>query len=337
MTLGHGDDIYNFKDIKINFSSNVYNHFNHEGLKRHLAENIYKIKNYPEPSAASLETALSKHLNLDESNVLVTNGATEAIYLIAQAFWGSTTFILEPTFSEYADACLINKHKVTYLMQMPQSTYGFDMMWICCPNNPTGTVFDKEKLQNFIKNNPHTVFVIDASYARYTDLPLISIVRASELPNVLMLHSMTKDFGIPGLRLGYISANKNLLDRIREQQPPWSVNALAQTAGLYLLQHHEEYRFDLKELMDERKRVAEKLQQDPNIEVYPSDSHILLCKLRHGKAPELKDYLANQHGILIRDASNFHGLTSAHFRIAIQSPAENNELLHAIKLYNNIF
>jgi len=330
MLTGHGDDIHNYHDIKVNFSSNIYNHFNHEGLFKHLAEQMHRVCNYPDPTASALESALADHLGLKANNIIATNGATDAIYLIAQTWWGSTSFIIEPTFSEYADACLMHKHKVTYLHQIPQSTYGINMMWICCPNNPTGTVIDKHLLLSFIKNNPHTVFVIDASYALYTDQPLISAEEAAKLPNVIMLHSMTKDFGIPGLRLGYITANESLTIDIRQQQRPWSINALAQAAGIYLLQHKNEYRFYINSLILERTRVAEALQQNPNIITHPSHSHILLCKLRHGTAAQLKEHLATHHAILIRDASNFHTLTPAHFRIAIQSPQENNLLINAL-------
>lgn len=111
---------------------------------------------------------------------------------------------------------------------------------------------------------------------------------------------------------------------------PWSVNQLAQDAGLYLLSHKDDYRLDVPLLMSERKRVADALQAIGGIEVHGSDTHILLCRIVHGTASQLKDLLAERHGLLIRDASNFEGLSQAHFRIAIQTPAENDMLLHAL-------
>ncbi len=330
MFYGHGDDIHKYPDIRINFSSNVYNHFNQEGLKKHLMKHIGKISNYPEPLPTSLEKALAKDMDLKTAQVMVTNGATEAIYLIAQSFYGCNSIVLEPTFSEYADACLCHRHKVTLLHQMPTSTHYFDLCWICNPNNPTGIVVAKESLVNLINSNRGIIFVIDASYAPFTDQPVFSPQEAAKMKNVIMLHSMTKTFAIPGLRLGYAIANKKLLEKISTLRMPWSVNALAIEAGLYLLQHKEEYTIDIKHIIEERKRVAERLNSTGIVTVEPSDTHILLCKIKRGTATRLKEFLATHHKILIRDASNFNGLTNKHFRIAIQTPEENDKLIYAI-------
>lgn len=105
MLNGHGDDLQRYKNIRINFSSNVYNHFNHDGLFAHLAACLPRVVNYPEPAPVSLERKLASMLDLNPAEVMVTNGATEAIYLIAQAFQGAASSILQPTFAEYQDAC----------------------------------------------------------------------------------------------------------------------------------------------------------------------------------------------------------------------------------------
>ena len=182
-----------------------------------------------------------------------------------------------------------------------------------------------------IEKNPKTLFVIDASYAPFTEEPLLSAGEACLYPNVLMLHSMTKEYAIPGLRLGYITGNKMLLEDIRRQRMPWSVNQVAIDAGFYLLAHPDEFQLPLHQLMQERQRVAEKLASLGYIEVWPSQTHILLCKLRMGRAAALKDYLATEHGLLIRDASNFEGLDDSFFRIAVQEKTENDTLIHAIE------
>ena len=112
---------------------------------------------------------------------------------------------------------------------------------------------------------------------------------------------------------------------------PWSVNQVAIDAGYYLLEHPEEFRLPLRELMCERQRVADRLSALGCIEVWPSQTHILLCKLRMGKAAALKEYLAREHGLLIRDASNFEGLDDTFFRIAVQEKRENDMLVRAIE------
>ena len=112
MIEGHGDDAYKYKAIKINFSSNVYNHVDHSRLHQHLFQQMESIRTYPEPEPYSLEKVLAERFHLSSEEVCVTNGATEAIYLIAQTFRNQISAILMPTFSEYADACRLHGHKV---------------------------------------------------------------------------------------------------------------------------------------------------------------------------------------------------------------------------------
>jgi len=326
MLNGHGDDLHRYKDIRINFSSNVYNHFDHSGLFAYLAERMPRVTNYPEPVPYSLERELADHLGIQPTEVMVTNGATEAIYLIAQTFEGASSSIIQPTFSEYADACRLSNHIF--------GNETDDLVWLCNPNNPTGLTIGKEALKTLIAESPNVIFIIDASYAPFTLEPLITAAEAVKMPNVLMLHSMTKEYAIPGLRLGYVTGCPHVLAGVKKRRMPWSVNQLAQDAGHYLLTHHTDYQLDVPVLMAERERVAHDLAAIPGIEVLPSDTHILLCRVLpgccQGDAAALKDYLAQHHGILIRDASNFEELDASFFRIAVQSPHENNELINAI-------
>ena len=142
---------------------------------------------------------------------------------------------------------------------------------------------------------------------------------------------MTKEFAIPGLRIGYITGPASLLSRIRKCRMPWAVNQLAIEAAHYLLGHKSYYLLDLDALMKERERMARELSAIDGITVYPSDTHILLCRIEGTTASQLKDFLANNHGILIRDASNFQGLDEHYFRIAVQTFEENTYLLNILK------
>ena len=330
MINGHGDDIHQYPHIRINFSSNVYNHFEHQGLFTYLTKRLGAVRNYPEPTPQRTEQAVAEVIGLRPEEVMVTNGATEGIYLISQTFRRSSSAILIPTFSEYADACKLHEHTITSIQSLVEIPTNTQLVWLCNPNNPTGIVHDKELLLQCIKHHPNTLFVIDASYAPFTREPLITAVEAVHFSNLIMLHSMTKEFAIPGLRLGYITATASLLNKLRSQRMPWSVNTLAQDACHYLLTHRTDYQLPLDTLLQERKRLSKALTDTEAIETHPSHTHILLCKLHKGTASHLKDLLATQHGILIRDASNFEGLSKSHFRIAVQTPQENDLLLNAI-------
>ena len=314
MIEGHGDDAYKYKDIKSDFSSNICAHSSHQDLLNHLAAHPELIDHYPEPEAWTLERMLAERHGIDPKQVIVTSGATEAIYLIAQTF-RLRPVIPKPTFSEYADAYKL-------------STFNFQLstiLWLCNPNNPTGEVYDQLCIDKMMAE--HELVVIDQSYANYTDRPVCCDTIAT---NLILIHSMTKDYGVPGLRLGYITAHESLTEQIRRHMRPWSVSALAVEAGKYLLQHDE---LICRPDLQEAQRLHERLCQIEGIEVAPTQTNFMLCRLEHHTAAELKEYLAKEHHILIRDASNFKGLTPQHFRIAAQTPTENDALVEAIKQF----
>lgn len=328
MIHGHGDDITDSRLVRVNMSSNVLTHPDHSGLFAHLAETMGDVCHYPEASPSSLEAEIARRHGVQPGEVMVTNGATEAIYLVAQAFRGAHSFVMTPTFSEYADAARMHGHRVTNLSLASSLSLGGEesaIVWICNPNNPTGSVMPKDELRDMIEENPNALFVLDQSYEHFTREPLFGIAEAVEMHNVVLLHSMTKHFCVPGLRIGYVTACPSLLDAIRQMRMPWSVNQVAVSAAGYLLRHRTDYAFDLDALLAERERVAEALERMRVVEVYPSQSHILLCRLRIGKAQALKEYLLEHHGILIRYAGNFHGLDDTHFRIAVQQHREDND------------
>lgn len=336
MIEGHGDDAYKYKAIKINFSSNVYNHVDHSGLYQYLSRQMESIRTYPEPEPYSLEKVLAERFRLSSEEVCVTNGATEAIYLIAQTFRNQTSAILMPTFSEYADACRLHGHKVVPIYNLNRLPDRGKLIWLCNPNNPTGEVREKEALTACIKQNPQRIFIIDQSYEFFTQKALLTVREAAEFPNVILLHSMTKRFAVPGLRLGYITACKELLHEIRTQRMPWSVNQLAIEAGHYLLSSSQ-CDIDIPLLLKEKERLAQSLLSIGGMEIWPSDTHYMLVQLRMGKAAALKEYLATEQGILIRDASNFEGLNEHFFRIATQTPEENDKLVESIKKWTYMY
>ena len=336
MIEGHGDDAYKYKAIKINFSSNVYNHVDHSGLYQYLSRQMESIRTYPEPEPYSLEKVLAERFRLSSEEVCVTNGATEAIYLIAQTFRNQTSAILMPTFSEYADACRLHGHKVVPIYNLNCLPDRGRLIWLCNPNNPTGEVREKEALTACIKQNRQRIFIIDQSYEFFTQKALLTAREAAEFPNVILLHSMTKRFAVPGLRLEYITACKELLHEIRTQRMPWSVNQLAIEAGHYLLSSSQ-CDIDISLLLKEKERLAQSLLSIGGMEIWPSDTHYMLVQLRMGKAAALKEYLATEQGILIRDASNFEGLNEHFFRIATQTPEENDKLVESIKKWTYMY
>ena len=138
MIKGHGDDIFSYPAIRHNFSSNIVCRRDLDALYEHLNSCMPRISSYPEPDAYSLAALWAASMGISADNLCVTNGATEAIYLIAQVYRESNSQIPVPTFSEYADACRLNRHKITEIYSVAglKPTPG-GLIWLCNPNNPT--------------------------------------------------------------------------------------------------------------------------------------------------------------------------------------------------------
>lgn len=331
MIEGHGDDAYKYAcEIRANFSSNVCYDADLEGLKAHLCHRMELIGLYPEPEPYSLERLLAEREGLDPLQVCATNGATEAIYLTAQSFRGSRTAILDPTFAEYGDACRLHGHHVVSIGALDAIPQDAQTVWLCNPNNPTGRVWERESLLRAIDSRPDTLFVVDQSYEYFTRSALLSATEAVDRPNIVLLHSMTKRYSVPGLRLGYLTACRTLTERIRAVRMPWSVNALAIEAGCYLVREGIPQRRRVEEYLVESRHLADSIVRIEGFEPQPTDSHFMLVRMHEPRVGQLKEWLARERGILIRNASNFRGLDEHYFRIAAQSPAQNELLVEAL-------
>ena len=335
MIFGHGDDTYRYGDkIRWNFSSCMYGQADLSALQRHLSACMDCITTYPEPEPLELEAMIAEQEGVSANAVMVTAGVTEAIYLIAQAFQGSESVIPQPTFSEYADACRTFQHIVSHqnhdkLEHSPKNR----IYWICNPNNPTGNVLLKPLLNHVVRTHPKNLYVIDQAYEDYTLMPMLEACETVDCDNLFVLHSMTKKYAIPGLRIGYIVASPTLLDRLRYLRRPWSVDSLAIEAGKYLVSHRVQIIPDLRALLNEADRLKKALEEMDGLRVLDSQTHFMLIQLKEGNATALKDYLIHQHGILIRDASNFEGLNQQYFRISTQCAEANDLLVAALRQY----
>ncbi|HAA20632.1 MAG TPA: hypothetical protein DCP28_18415, partial [Cytophagales bacterium] len=277
--------------------------------------------------------AADKH-GVSEDHFLFTNGATEAFYLIAQAFVGQKAAIVAPTFSEYQDACRIHGLPYDLVKKAALDPTGYGLVWLCNPNNPDGTLIPSNELIDLIEDHPATTFVVDEAYIEFTDQLASLAAEVKRLSNLIVVRSLTKTFAIPGLRLGYVMAAQDLIGRLLSKKMPWSVNTLAIHAGLEIFEHYETWQFEVAELLEETRAFAAQVFTTEGLEVIPSHTSYFLVKLHRGTAAGLKAYLAEQHGILVRDATNFQGLDGEHIRLATQGPEANQALLNALKQWN---
>lgn len=332
MIEGHGDDLFRYGGkVKINFSSNIPQGVNHDGLVGHLYGCGGVISNYPEPEPRSVERHLGAVYGMSPERFVVTNGATEAIYLLAHRFEGGKSAVVVPTFREYQDAARVFSHRVTFVGTIAEAcSCEADVVWLCNPNNPTGCVFDRAGLLAAVDGCKGKFFIIDQAYALYSVKPVVSLEDMERRGNVILINSLTKQFVVPGLRIGYAVGPAALMETLRGLRMPWSVNSLAIEAAHYLLDNREKYVIDSRAMHAEAERLADALR-GLGMRVGPTDCNFLLACLPSGRACDLKRWLVESHGILVRDASNFEGLGAGHFRIAAQSPEENGLLIKALK------
>jgi threonine-phosphate decarboxylase len=336
MIEGHGDDRYRYGDIRADFSSNIPGGIDHTALREHLAAHLSLVEHYPEPEPRTLEAVLAASLGLSPAEVVVTNGATEAIYLTAHLLSGgaaTVAAVTEPAFAEYGDACRLHGVKPLPIAEPYDPPAGCRSLWCCNPNNPTGKTWERTRLLHAVDTRPEVTFVVDQSYEAFTRMETLAVAEAAARPNLIVIHSMTKRYAIPGLRLGYLTASAELCGRVRSLKMPWSVNALAIEAGRFLSSERGSEGFSLEATLAETARLARELSATGVLHPQPTDTHFMLVEIAPGKgtAAELKEWLVRRHGILIRNADNFRGLTPRHFRIATQSPRDNDLLIDALK------
>ena len=330
MIFGHGDDSYRYGDkVKMDFSSNLPRFADISAVKAHLAANLDVIGKYPEPEARELEAMIAEKLAIGANSVMVTAGATEAIYLVAQLYRGWASVIPQPTFNEYADACKMHGHIVSYydnddMEMLPEQR----IYWLCNPNNPTGNV-----MRHIIREHRQWVFVVDQSYEDYTLKEVLQPCEMQDCHNLILIHSMTKKYCIPGLRLGYITASPIIIDRLRLLRQPWTVNSLAIEAGKFLTANHVRVIPDKRAYIEEAARLHDELNATKGLMLMDSDANFMLAYIDRHSARRLKQWLLDNYGILIRDASNFHGLDNRCFRVSAQTPRENNILIAALREY----
>lgn len=331
MLNGHGDDLYKAgTNIKANFSTNVWYDADLDIIRSVLKTQIDSIFHYPEPAAESFVDELANFHGVTPRNIIAGNGATELFYLIAHAFEGAKTILPIPSFREYEDACTLYKHQLSFFPMEGFQPISGDLMFICNPNNPNGYIWTLESIEHILQQYPDMTLVVDESFINFAPAAKPCEPLLARYPNLLIIHSMTKSFAIPGLRLGYMLGNEILIERIKAFKFPWSVNSLAIEVGKFLIKNGHYLLPDTSRLMKRKQVFVNQLDEIPNFIPLNSGTSFFLVHTKYNVL-ELKEYLIEQHGILIREASNFRGLDEHYFRINTLSEEKNHMLIQALR------
>ncbi len=341
MIYGHGDDaLFQTHPIRDDFSSNMRPDGPPVELIDHLRARLSAIARYPEPAADTVRLQLAAAHRVSAAQVLVTAGATAAIYLVAQARRARSSLIITPTFSEYEDACRLHDHTLAFSDRtrlfdhsagILDASPGPDLLWLCNPNNPTGEAAPRDELLALIDAHPRTLFVIDQSYADFCPLPAVLPSDAAARENVILIRSLTKLLGVPGLRIGHVFASSANVAALARHLQPWTVNTLALEAAACYLAHRDHLAPPLETWLAHSRALSRAVAGLEGFTPLPTATTFFLVELARGTSAALKRHLVEKHGILIRDAANFRGLTSRHIRIAPRSPWQNHRLAQALQ------
>jgi threonine-phosphate decarboxylase len=306
------------------------------------------IKSYPSSNPLTSQKHLAHVLNIDPERLVIGNGATELIALITQTLIDRIAVPI-PTFGEYLDkmrdardAELFSPapgdryqlHLDEYLAWVNQRK--LDCLLIINPGNPTGQFFPLEEMVEFLHHARNLgLVIVDESFIDFAGDPIPSLLPlADQFTNLLIVRSMSKHCGVPGLRLGYCySSNLFLLNRLRRFIPTWNLNTLAQYFLALLPETNGAYHEGRKRLIADVKDLYNDLRAIPSLDVYPSGANFLLFKINRAMtATELQARLLSEHQMYVRDCSNKAGMDAHHIRVASQGREKDIRLVEALRV-----
>lgn len=355
MIIGHGGNIRDLAkkldctaDDIIDMSSNLNPLGPPETIETVIWDNRVKIQSLPEPEAMTMRKGFARFHDIDPDRVVAGNGTTWFIYTLPKALGSKKALIAGPTYSDYRDACLMHGIPFEHCIAQAQELFrpdtdaisrmarAADLVFICNPNNPTGSLIAREKLDHLVKKHQDTVFIIDESYLPFVDgANDISMVSETRYDNLIVLSSMSKIFRIPGLRTGFLTTNPAMVEKIMKYYQPWSVNALAQVVIEHIFQHPERiepfYEKTRAYIKKEKQVFLEQLENVQGLELLDSCTYFILACLTGKKTSAEFCEQIGQQKILVRDCSNFSGLSDQYVRFSLKKRAINDRLADLIK------
>jgi threonine-phosphate decarboxylase len=314
------------------------------GVREAVAAAFDRLVHYPDSDCTELREALAAHHGLLPGQLCVANGSTELIYLLPRAMEGKRALIVAPAFSEYERALTLAGWETDFLYLRPREGFRlslplleerlkerFDLLFLCNPGNPAGNMVAPEDTQRIIDlaQATGTFLVLDEAFIDFCEESSGKRM-AVRSGNCIVLRSMTKFYAFPGLRLGYAVASERVIGRLERLRAPWSVNTLAQAAGLASLADAGHRERTLRLVATEQDFLAGELTRIPGLVPYPSAANYLLVEIAAGPSvAELRRQLLSER-LLIRDCGNFMGLDDGFFRVAVRHREENERLVRAL-------
>uniref|UniRef100_UPI003216B7EF pyridoxal phosphate-dependent aminotransferase n=1 Tax=uncultured Draconibacterium sp. TaxID=1573823 RepID=UPI003216B7EF len=305
------------------------------------------IKKYPSGNPTIVQQHLASVISADSEHLILGNGATELITVIQNRLV-KTMGIPVPTFSEYIEK-VQSEDKVRLFPLSEEKSFQLDLNeyadWlnnerltsalVINPGNPTGQLFSVAEMKAFLEKMRHLDLVlVDESFIDFSENRIPTLIPfVKQFTNLLIVRSMSKHCGVPGLRLGYCcTANTAFLKTIRGNLPVWNLNTLAEYFLAQLKDMEDEYHIARKKVIADIELLYQQLSQIEGFIVYPTGSNFILMKVNFGTtAYEVQKMLLEEHGVYVRDCTNKEGLDQYHIRVASQGRKKDKLLIGALK------
>ena len=342
-TFEHGGNIHRFlrdngneEGEVIDFSANLNPVGPPEWLRSVISSSLEQVVHYPDPDNSEFIQAVSETMNIDPGCVIAANGTTELLYVLTRVLPVSAALIPVPSYVDYIKASALAGLDVRTFTLFEEDHFSLpfdklgekirpgELVILGTPNNPTGILPDRDGIRQLCQRFPDTFFVLDEAFLDFMGEGLSLAGTGS---NIITLHSMTKFYAVPGLRLGYGVFPAETVEEVRKNIPPWTVNTFAQRVGARALadrKYQQKSRETCRRLSTE---LEKKLQVFPGLKICGAGANFIFMKLTDGrKSRELAGF-CEQNNLLIRSCDNYEGLDDSYFRIAVRTSRENDRLL----------
>lgn len=353
--LVHGGDIYTAmergkkRDQILDYSANINPLGIPEGVKKAVCRALESCENYPDPLCRKLARAVSGKEGVQEDHLIFGNGAADLIFRLTVALNPKKALVLAPTFAEYETALTAAGCETLHYQLREEDGFGLrkdffsslteelDLIFLCNPNNPTGRLIEPGFMKQILDvcEEKKILAVVDECFIDFLEEPEKITVkdRTANSSYLFILRAFTKNYAMPGLRLGYgICGNQDLLGRLFETGQPWSVSLPAQEAGIAALSENVYLRDARSLIFREREKLAAFLK-GLGFRVFPPAANYIFFRLPDGNdAAYKREFAADmaEEGILIRSCANYRGLEEGYFRIAVRKEEENRRLMEAL-------
>lgn len=300
-----------------------------------------KYNRYPDPHQWAIKEQLAPIKGVRVEQILLGNGSDEAIDLLVRATCvpgQDTILIMPPTYGMYEVSAAVNAIDITKVPLTPDFQVDTDavlaaitpntkLIWLCSPNNPSGNLLQVNAIRQILTAADHSLVIVDEAYIDFTDSPSWTSELAT-YPNLVVLQTFSKAWGLAALRLGMCFASEELIRVLNKIKPPYNISAPTQTLALEALSHEADKNKMVRQILVDRQKLVENLRSLPSVqEIHPSDANFLLVRFENARS--IFDQLIERQ-VIVRDRSKVK-LCEDCLRISVGTEPENERLLDVLR------